>query len=122
MWMSLTVMGGVAFALLLYRFFLVRAWLAILSGGLFAFGHALYMKIIHSQHLAIHFLPIVGLLALSALLRERPPARTAIFAFAAGLLCGLVFTTGFYMPWFFPFFLLLALPVFVVRYRATIVD
>jgi len=122
MWMTLTVMGGVAFALLLYRFFLVRLWLAILSAGLFAFSHALYMKIIHSQHLAIHFLPIVGLLALSALLREKPPARTAIFAFAAGLLYGLVFTTGFYMPWFFTFFLLLALPVFVVRYRATIVD
>ena len=122
MWMTLTVMGGVAFALLLYRFFLVRLWLAILSAGLFAFSHALYMKIIHSQHLAIHFLPIVGLLAFSALLRERPPARTALFAFAAGLLYGLVFTTGFYMPWFFTFFLLLALPVFVVRYRATIVE
>lgn len=122
MWMSLTVMGGVAFALLLNRFFLVRPWLAILSAGLFAFGHALYMKMIHSQHLAIHFLPIVGLLALSALLRERPPARTAAFAFAAGLLYGLAFTTGFYMPWFFTFFLVLALPVFVFRYRTTIAE
>jgi hypothetical protein len=122
MWMALTIMGGVAFALLLNRLFLVRAWLAILSGGLFAFSHALYLKIIHSQHLAIHFLPIVGLLALSALLRERPPARTAVFAFAAGLLYGLVFTTGFYMPWFFTFFLLFALPVFAFCYRATLAD
>jgi hypothetical protein len=122
MWMSLTVMGGVAFALLLNRFFLVRVWLAILSAGVFAFGHALYMKMIHSQHLAIHFLPIVGLLALSALLRERPPAKTAAFAFAAGLLFGLVFATGFYMPWFFTFFLLLALPLFAARYWTTIAE
>lgn len=122
MWMTLSVMGGIAFALLLNRFFLVRPWLAILSAGIFAFGHGLYMKIIHSQHLAIHFLPIVGLLALSALLRESPPARTAAFAFAAGLLYGLAFTTGFYMPWFFTFFLLLALPVFAFRYWAVIVE
>jgi hypothetical protein len=121
-WMALSLMGGIAFALLLNRFFLVRAWLAILSGGLFAFGHALYMKIIHSQHLAIHFLPIVGLLALAALLRERSPTTTAAFAFAAGLLYGLVFTTGYYMPWFFTFFLLLSLPLFAYLYWPTIVD
>ena len=121
-WMALSLMGGAAFALLLYRFFLVRVWLAILCGGLFAFGHGLYMKIIHSQHLAIHFLPIVGLLALSALLRERPPLKTAAFAFAGGLLYGLVFTTGFYMPWFFSLFLLLSLPVFGFLYRARIVE
>jgi hypothetical protein len=119
-WMILSVMGGIAFALLLNRFFLVRAWLAILSGGIFAFGHTLYMKMIHSQHLAIHFLPIVGLLALSATLRERSPARTAALAFAAGLLFGLTFTTGFYMAWFFTFFLLLALPVFAFLYWTTI--
>jgi hypothetical protein len=122
MWMTLSVIGGAAFALLLHRFFLVRIWLAILSAAIFAFGHALYMKIIHSQHLAIHFLPIVGLLALSALLRERPPTKTAMFAFAAGLLFGMVFTTGFYMPWFFTFFLLLAFPIFAFCYWTKIVE
>jgi hypothetical protein len=122
MWMTLSLMGGIAFALLLHRFFFVRVWLAIVSAGLFAFGHALYMKIIHSQHLAIHFLPIVGLLALSALLRERSPPKTAAFALAAGLLYGLVFTTGFYMPFFFSLFLLLALPFFAFRHWATIVE
>jgi len=40
---------------------------------------------------------------------------------AAGLLYGLVFATGFYMPWFFTFFLLLPFRI-PWRYRATIVD
>jgi hypothetical protein len=122
MWMLLSLMGGAAFALLLNRFFLVRPWLAILAAGIFAFGHGLYMKIIHSQHLAIHFLPIVCLLAFSALLRERNAFGTAAFAFAAGLLFGMVFTTGYYMPWFFTLFLLLALPIFAFCYWPIIVD
>jgi hypothetical protein len=121
-WMSLSVMGGVALMVLLSRFFQVRPWVAIMVAGVFAFGHPLYMKMGHSQHLAIHFLPVVALLAFSAIFRERPALRTAALAGAAGLMYGLTFATGYYMAWFFAFFLMFAVPVFAICYWTTILE
>jgi len=69
------------------------------------------MKMIHSQHLAIHFLPVVGLLALSALLRERSPAGTACGRLQPASSTAWCFRPALHAV-VFTFFLLLAFPLF----------
>ena len=112
--MLLSLVGGAFFAALLVRFLGVRPWLAIIAAALFAFAHNLYLKSIHPQHFAIYYLPIASYLMLASLFASRSIFASAAFAFAGGLLLGLTFLTGLYMAWFFMFFLMFALPVFVV--------
>jgi len=120
--MALTVIGGIAFAAVLVRFFGVRIWVAILAAAIFAFGHALYIKTSHPQHYTIDFVPVVAYLALAAILQEGSPTGTAALSFSAALLYGLCFATGYYMSWLTAFFLLFALPVFVALYRDELVQ
>jgi hypothetical protein len=119
-YMALSLMGGVAFAILLTRFLGVRVWLAIIAGGIFAFGHALFLKTLHPQHLAIHYLPVIACLVLEALGNEHTRAKTIALSFAAGLMFGLCFATGYYMSWLFCFFLLFAFPVFAFLQRTAL--
>ena len=119
--MTMTIVGGVTVAALLNRFLGIRVWLAIMSAAIFAFGHALYVKTGHPQHLSINYLPVAAYLALSALLVARSSAAIAAYAFAAGLVFGLTFVSGYYMAWFVSFFLMFAMPVFVYLNWAALV-
>jgi hypothetical protein len=110
--MLLSLTGGAFFAALLVRFFGVRLWLAVIAAALFAFAHNLYLKSIHPQHFAIYYLPIASYLVFASLFVTRSVFTGAALAFAGGLLLGFTFLTGFYMAWFFLFFLMFALPVF----------
>ena len=119
--MLLSLVGGAFFAALLVRFFGVRPWLAIIAAALFAFAHNLYMKSIYPQHFAIYYLPIASYLMLASLFASRSIFAAATCAFAGGVLLGLTFLTGFYMTWFFLFFLMFALPVFTaIQWRLVV--
>ena len=119
--MLLSLVGGAFFAALLVRFFGVRLWLAIIAAALFAFAHNLYLKSIHPQHFAIYYLPVASYLMFGSLFASRPTFASVTLAFAGGLLLGLTFLTGFYMTWFFVFFLMFALPVFVgLQWRSVV--
>jgi hypothetical protein len=119
--MLLSLMGSAVLALLLVRFFGVRLWLAIIAASIFGFGHALYLKSIHPQHFSIYFLPIVGYLLLASLLTARSKSAAAGHAFCGGIVLGLTFATGYYMAWFFIFFVMFALPVFLVLNWAALI-
>ena len=119
--MLLSLVGGAFFAALLVRFFGVRLWLAIIAAALFAFAHNLYLKSIHPQHFAIYYLPVASYLMFGSLFASRSIFASVTLAFAGGLLLGLTFLTGFYMTWFFVFFLMFALPVFVgLQWRSVV--
>lgn len=120
--MLLSMVGSGFFIALLVRFFGVRLWLAVIASAIFAFPHNLYMKTIHPQHFAIFFLPIVSYLLLTSLFAARSREATVGSAFSGGLLLALTFATGYYMAWFFVFFLMFALPVFVAMGWAPIIE
>ena len=120
--MLLALMGSAFFVWLLAHFFGVRLWLAVIAASIFAFGHALYMKSIHPQHFSIYFLPIVSYLLLASLLAARSMRAAASLAFCGGIVLGLTFATGYYMAWFFVFFLTFALPLFLVLIWAEFIE
>jgi hypothetical protein len=97
---------------LLLRMLGVSVVLASLAAFIFTFANNLFLKSIHLQHFAIYYAPIVaysGLLAVSYL--HRRPFRSYLLAvFAAGLY-GLLFSTGYYMAWFFGLALLIFAPI-----------
>ena len=56
-----------------------------------------------------------------SLFASRSIFASVMLAFTGGLLLGLTFLTGFYMTWFFVFFLMFALPVFVgLQWRSVV--
>lgn len=110
--MLLSLVGAAAFVCLLTRFLGVRLWLAVVAASIFAFSHSLYMKSIHPQHYAIYYLPLIACLFLTSLLSARSKTSVLLLAFTAGLLLGLTFATGYYMAWFFVFFLIFAIPLY----------
>jgi hypothetical protein len=120
--MAMSIVGGVAFAALLIRFLGVRSWLAVVCAAIFAFGHALYVKTGHPQHLAINYLPVAAYLALSSLFAAASFTAIAGCAFSAGLVFGLTFVSGYYAAWFASFFLMFAVPVFAYLNWAALVD
>ena len=100
------------FVYVLLRRFDVSVFLAALGALLFTFANNLYLKSGHLQHFAVYYIPVVaycGLAAVSALHR-RPLRACLLGGFAAGLF-GLLFSTGYYMAWFFGLALLIAAPI-----------
>ena len=88
--------------------------LASLGALLFTFANNLYLKSNHLQHFAVYYIPVIvycGLLAVTDVHR-RPLRAYLLAAFAAGLY-GLLFSTGYYMAWFFGLGLLIFTPVAV---------
>src|SRR5436305_186307 len=119
--MLLSLVGATFFTVLLVRFFHVRLWVAIIAAAIFAYAHNLYLKTIHPQHFAIYYLPAVSYLFFTSLFAAHSVLAIAACAFGAGLLLGLSFLTGYYMSWFFAFFLLFAVPVFFWLRRRQII-
>ena len=108
------VLSSIAF-LFLYLFLRrldVSVPLASLAALIFTFANNLYLKSGHLQHFAVYYIPVIvycGLLAVSDVHR-RPLRAYLLAAFAAGLY-GLLFSTGYYMAWFFGLGLLIFTPI-----------
>ena len=88
--------------------------LASLAALIFTFANNLYLKSNHLQHFAVYYIPVIvycGLLAVTDMHR-RPLRAYLLAAFAAGLY-GLLFSTGYYMAWFFGLGLLIFTPIAV---------
>lgn len=72
------------------------------------------MKSGHLQHFAVHYIPIIaycGLIAVTDL--HRRPIRAYLLAIFAAGLYGLLFSTGYYMAWFFGLGLLISTSIVV---------
>lgn len=115
---SLTAMVLSPIAFLFLYLFLRRldisVPLASLAALLFTFANNLYLKSNHLQHFAVYYIPIIvycGSLAVTDL-HKRPIRAHLLTAFAAGLY-GLLFSTGYYMAWFFGLGLLIFTPIAV---------
>jgi len=110
------VLSSIAF-LFLYLFLRrldVSIPLASLAALIFTFPNNLFLKSNHLQHFAVYYIPIIvycGLVAVSDVHR-RPFRAYLLAAFAAGLY-GLLFSTGYYMAWFFGLGLLIYTPIAV---------
>jgi hypothetical protein len=108
------VLSAVAyfFAYLLLRRFDVSAPLASLAALIFTFPNNLYLESFHPQCFAVYYIPIIaycGLLAVSEL-HQRPVRAYLLGAFAAGLY-GVLFSTAYYIAWFFGLGLLICTPI-----------
>ena len=100
------------FVYLFLRRLTVSVPLASLAALIFTFANNLYLKSNHLQHFAVYYIPVIvycGLLAVSDVHR-RPLRAYLLAAFAAGLY-GLLFSTGYYMAWFFGLGLLISAPI-----------
>ena len=100
------------FLYLLLRRLDVSVTLASLAALTFTFSNNLYLKSWHFQHFAVYYVPIVtycGILAIGEL-RWRPIRAYLLGAFA-GVLYGLLFSSGFYVAWFFGLALLIFVPI-----------
>jgi len=108
------VLSSIAF-LFLYLFLRrldISVPLASLAALIFTFANNLYLKSNHLQHFSVYCIPVIvycGLLAVRDVHR-RPSRAYLLAAFAAGLY-GLLFSTGYYMAWFFGLGLLIFTPI-----------
>ncbi len=86
--------------------------LASLAALIFTFPNNLYLELFHFQFFAVYYIPIVAYCGLRAVseVHQRPVRAYLIGAFAGGL-CGGIFSTGYYMAWFFGLGLLIFTPI-----------
>ena len=90
----------------------LSAPIASLAAFIFTFPNNLFLKSGHLQHFTIYYIPIVaycGLIAVSDL--HRRPMRSYLLGAIAASLCGILFSTGYYMAWFFGLALLIFIPI-----------
>ena len=100
--------------LLLRRFVGASMMVATAGALLFTFPNNLYLKSGQAQHFVAYYLPVVLYCAVSAIANlHRARVRSCLLGAAAGILYGLVFSTGYYISWFFGIALLVFAPVFI---------
>jgi len=86
--------------------------MASIAALIVTFANNLYLKSNHPQTFTVYYIPIVAYLGLRAVSElHRKPVQSCIFAFLAAGLYGLLFSTGYYMSWFFGLALLIAVPM-----------
>ena len=106
------------FFFLFLRRFYISVPLASLAALIVTFPNNLYLVSLHFQLFAVYYIPIVVYCALLAVvdLHARPLRACLLGSFAAGLY-GLLFSTGYYVAWFFGLALLIFAPiaVFIAR-------
>jgi hypothetical protein len=101
-----------SFLYLLLRRLDVSVTLASLSALIFTFSNNLYLKSWHFQHFAVYYIPIItycGMVAIGEL--GRRPIRAYLLGAFAGVLYGLLFSSGYYVAWFFGLALLIFAPI-----------
>jgi hypothetical protein len=103
-------------AYLFFYLFLRRLDISVLLAApaalIFTFPNNLYLKSGHLQHFTVYYIPIIaycGLLAVSEI--HLRPLRAYLLAAFAAALYGLIFSTGYYMAWFFGLALLIFAPI-----------
>jgi hypothetical protein len=90
------------FVYLLLRRFDVSVPLASLAALIFTFPNNLYLESFHPQCFAVYYIPLIaycGLLAVTEL-HQRPVRAYLLGAFTAGMY-GVLFSTAYYIAWFF---------------------
>jgi hypothetical protein len=100
------------FAYLLLRRFNVSVPLASLAALIFTFPNNLYLESFHPQCFAVYYIPLIaycGLLAVTEL-HQRPVRAYLLGAFTAGMY-GVLFSTAYYIAWFFGLGLLIFTPI-----------
>jgi hypothetical protein len=101
---GLSLIGFVSANILLMRFAGVRQPLAALAAAIFVFSNALYISMGHPQLYEINFIPLVAILLLEAArLKTIHPIGAAVAGSLGGLVLGLLFSTGYYVAWYFTF-------------------
>jgi hypothetical protein len=99
---GISIIGFVSVNILLMRFGGVRQPLAALAAAIFVFSNALYISMGHPQLYEINFIPLVAILLLEAArLRTIHPIGAAVAGLLGGLILGLLFSTGYYVAWYF---------------------
>jgi hypothetical protein len=108
---ALSVISFASLYLLLSRL-CVSSVLSSVAALLFTFSSGLFLTSAHLQHFTIYFFPVVGLSAAEAISTlHTSPRRALAVAGLGSLLCGLSFSTGFYMAWFLFLDLLIFIPI-----------
>ena len=101
---GLSLVGFVATNILLTRFAGVRQPLAALAATIFVFSNALYISMGHPQLYEVNIAPLVAILFLEAARsRISHPVWSITAAFFGGLVLALLFSTGYYVAWYFTF-------------------
>ena len=103
---------GFTFLYLFLRRLGISATIASLAALIFTFSNNLYLKSGHLQHFAVYYVPVVVYCAAMAVGElHRRPRQAYLMGGFAGALCGLLFSTSYYIAWFFGLALLIFTPV-----------
>ena len=101
---GLSIIGFISTNILLMRFGAVRQPLAALAATLFVFSNALYISMGHPQLYEVNIVPLIAILFLEAgRSRVSDPIRSTLASFLGGLILALLFSTGYYVAWYFTF-------------------
>jgi len=108
----ITSAAAFGFLYLLLRRLDISVPVAAVAALVATFPNNLYLKSGHLQHFTVYYIPLVAFCALLAVtdLHRRPLRAYALAALAAALY-GILFSTGYYMTWFFGFALLIFVPI-----------
>ena len=113
--MTLSIAGYGFLYALLRRFGHASVVTAVFSSFLFTFANNLYVNANHPQLFTIYYVPVVVYLAIYATTEIHEHKKLSLMASGiAGLLYGLLFSTGFYVAWFFGIGLLIFVPIFII--------
>ncbi|MBV9242589.1 MAG: hypothetical protein JO314_11335, partial [Acidobacteria bacterium] len=111
----LSTLGYVCLYFVLRRF-LISVEIAAAAAAVATFSNNLFQSSVQLQHFAIHYIPAIVLCGIDAVQTLRTnPLRATACACVGSLLYGLLFSTSFYVAWFFTldivlFALMVALP------------
>jgi hypothetical protein len=101
---GISLVGFVSTNILLTHFGGVRQPLAALAATIFVFSNALYISMGHPQLYEVNFAALVAVLFLEAARSKTShPIRSTTAGFLGGLVLALLFSTGYYVAWYFTF-------------------
>jgi hypothetical protein len=101
---GISLVGFVFANILLMRFAGMRQPFAALAAATFVFSNALYIKMGHPQLYEVNFVSLVAVLFLeSARAKTTHPIGAVVAGVLGGLVLGLLFSTGYYVAWYFTF-------------------
>jgi hypothetical protein len=111
------------FLYVLLRRLEISALIASLVALLFVFPNNLFLQSEHLQQFTVYYLPIIAYCTIASVIHlHAKPYRAYFLGACAGGLYGLVFSTGYYVAWFFGIglliFALIAAPTAWPRLRA----
>jgi len=106
--MTLSIAGYGFLYGLLRRFGRVPVIIAVFASFIFTFANNLFVNANHLQLFAIYYAPVAAYFGTYAIVEiHTNKIRSLIAGGAAGLLYGLLFSTGYYTAWFFGLSLLI---------------